>query len=174
MNMCLRRFLMMSILLLQLPQLAQASQVIYDYPLEISSLQVVPYTPHYETNLPAEAIPVELLIKGSLPSKSGKEIEETLSGISLPYGAGAGAYTFQSLYIRENVLFAVNSYLSTNQAKALAEVDSEGQVLFYSEWIPEAIYREYRYTLQDKLSALLFGAKVKNQEDLSLSLRKSP
>ncbi len=172
-HLCLKAF--GSIILVLLSLSTYASEVIHDYPVKVESLTIEPYTPPYETDLPLDSTPVQLRISGTIPSKYNKSIEENLDGISLPYKNLGTSYTYQILFLQDANLYTAPNFLSkSDKAQKIGTVNEQGEVQFSPEWTPKFVYREYRYTLQDKLSALLFGVKVHDQEDLSLTLERTP
>lgn len=157
---------------------ARPSQVIYDYPIVLEDLTITPVTPAYTPILPEGAIPVELTLKGQY-EKNGHvhEVLTQINGVSVPLLSQDKAFLYSQLFVLDQTLYSAASLYIRNEAdrrqvKALASIDAEGHVLANLDWNFTAQYREYRYTLEDRLTALAFGTLVHNSEDVSISVEK--
>lgn len=136
-------------------------EIIRDYPVKIESITVRPYQ---RPPLPNGLDPVQFVIKGTI-QKNGKSvyIQQTIEGLSLPM-----ANTTAREYLpigREG-----DSIYTERKKHQVAKIDNNGRVILDPNWKWETTYREYRYNLEDRVSALLFGVHVKNTEAMSIDI----
>lgn len=153
-----------------------ASDVIRDYPVEINSLTVETVSLPYPPRLPEGAVPVALKLDAYVPAL-GHSISMEAEGISVPATDIEGVAYYMPFFRLGHTIFAAKTlYLDQPGVRAsiieVATIDAYGQVQENDTWALDFLYREYRYTLKDRLAALAFGIWVKNSETLMLSARK--
>ena len=137
------------------------NEIIRDYPVTIERIEVRPYQ---RPPLSNDLDPVQFVITGTI-QKNGKSerVQRTVEGVTLP---------LPNTTAREYLPVGRSGHAIYTERKEhiIAEIDSNGKIIPDANWKWEITYREYRYDLEDKVSALLFGVHVKNSEHLSLDI----
>lgn len=139
----------------------RSSQVIYDYELGIESMRVQASDRGTLTSLE----PVDLVLEGTV--RTGwriRSISGAVGGMSLPHPDFENAREYRSL-VREGDVIYTEPHL-----EAIARVDAEGQVIPEPQWSWRVTYREYRYSLADRVLGLILGIHFENQDALFVEL----
>jgi hypothetical protein len=154
--------------------------IIRDYRLHVKSIVSEPAQLTYEAQFPGGGFPVTLNVKGwAEVNGRRKHVAMESDGMLFSHQKIPGASVYMQLFQIGNTLYVANNlYLSTDTEMendsiiAIGSVDAEGNVTENDNWSFHIIYREYRYTLRDRLYALAAGHLVENREDLIFECHK--
>lgn len=137
------------------------NEIIRDYPVKIERINVRPYE---RPPLSSDLQPVQLVITGTI-QKDGKSmrVQRTAEGVTLPM-----ANTTAREYLP--IGRSGDGIYTERKEHLIAKIDSSGNIIPEASWKWETTYREYRYDLEDRVSALMFGVHVKNTEALSIDI----
>lgn len=135
--------------------------VITDYPVNIESIVV-----RSRRDPPSQSkSAIELFVTGTI-TKNGRSqlVSGSVSGVSLPYPNTTSVREYQTVERSDDII------LSDRSRHELATIDSENKVSTDLDWQWTVTYREYRYTVKDRLAALMFGVWVKNTQFVSIDV----
>jgi hypothetical protein len=143
---------------------SSSSQVIYDYPFSVATIRVEPSN----RKTLAELEPVTLHLEGSIETSwRTRPISGAVEGILLADREVEKTRRYLLLLRSENVIYTDKG---GQPGEAIGEVDEDGRLIVDPKWSWRVIYREYRYTLADRLLVLVHGVIAKNQEGLFIEL----
>lgn len=137
------------------------TDIITDYPVSVERITVHSRS---STSDPSKSA-IELFVSGTI-QKNGRtqRVSGMVNGVSLPYAETTSAREYQSL-------LRIDDRIATDRSKQeLASIGSNEEVVTDLDWQWTITYREYRYTIKDRLAALMFGIWVKNTQFISINV----
>lgn len=136
-------------------------EIIRDYPVTVESITVE------ATDRPAlgQMKPVKLVIIGTIKKGDKTErVKNIVEGLTLPHRQVKGVSEYLTLVRSGDTIY------TDRTQQAIAKVDRNNKLILEGNWNWQITHREYRYTLEDRISALLFGVLVKNDEYISVDV----
>jgi hypothetical protein len=109
--------------------------------------------------------PVELVLEGSV--KTGwrtRRISGAVAGVSQPHRSFEGTREYLLLVRDADVIY------TEPRLEAIARVNADGQVIPEPQWVWRMIFREYRYSLADRMLGLIIGIRFENQDEIFVEL----
>ena len=149
--------------------------VITDYEVAITAIEVIDRQAVSELSADHGAIQdVALKITGTA-IVHGKRLDliEIIDGVSVSAANIKGSRFYLLLGADDYQVFTVgcNAFsLGKDCRIGLGAIDADNVLIPHGDWKWTAKYREYRYSLKDRLAALAFGVLVKNSNDFYVEL----